>query len=70
MLCPTLNRRFVPSRLMHRSKLQSYSAASSANASSAGGTASPSSLVVLGLMTDSNFVGCPTGRSVGRMLGV
>jgi hypothetical protein len=26
--------------------------------------------VVLGLMTDSNFVGCPTGRSVGRMLGV
>ena len=43
----------------------SYSITSSARASKAGGTSSPSVLAVLRLMTISNFVGCTTGRSLG-----
>src|SRR4029079_16899639 len=42
-----------------------YSITSSARASSVGGTVMPSALAVLRLMTNSNFVGCSTGRSVG-----
>src|SRR6266404_7378720 len=52
-------------RLMHRSKLQSYSITSSARASRVGGTARPSALAVLRLMTSSKVVGSWTGRSAG-----
>jgi hypothetical protein len=37
----------------------------SARASSDGGIARPRALAVLRLMTNSNFVGCSTGRSAG-----
>ena len=40
----------------------SYSITSSARVSSAGGTVRPSALAVLRLITNSNFVGCITGK--------
>ena len=40
-----------------------HSITSSARESSEGGTVNPSALAVLRLMTNSNFVGCWTGRS-------
>ena len=43
----------------------SHSITSSARASSVGGTSSPSALAVLRLMTNSIFVGCSIGRSLG-----
>ena len=43
----------------------SYSITSSARARIDGGTARPSALAVLRLMTSSNVVGCWTGRSAG-----
>ena len=43
----------------------SHSITSSARASSVGGTVRPSALAVLRLMTNSNLVGCITGRSAG-----
>jgi hypothetical protein len=43
----------------------SYSIKSSARASNAGGTVIPSALAVLMLITNSNLVGCSTGRSAG-----
>src|ERR1035437_5352473 len=43
----------------------SYSITSSAIASSVFGTARPSALAVLRLMTHSNLVGCCTGKSAG-----
>jgi hypothetical protein len=56
--------------LMHRSKTcavlaRSYSIISSARACSVSGTVSPSALAVLRLSTNSNFVGCSTGKSAG-----
>jgi hypothetical protein len=42
-----------------------HSITSSASASSAEGTARPSALAVLRLITNSNLVGCSTGRSAG-----
>ena len=42
-----------------------YSITSSARASSVGGIVNPSALAVLRLMTNSNLVGCWTGRSAG-----
>src|SRR5262245_24138322 len=42
-----------------------YSITSSASASSRSGTASPSALAVLRLITNSNLVDCSTGRSAG-----
>src|SRR5262249_22602898 len=39
---------------------------SSARSSSDGGIVRPSAFAVLRLMTNSNFVGCSTGRSAGR----
>ena len=42
-----------------------HSITSSARASRFGGTSSPSVLAVLRLMTNSNLVGCWTGRSAG-----
>ena len=42
-----------------------YSITSSARASSAGGTSSPSAFAVVRLMTRSNLVGACTGRSAG-----
>src|SRR3954462_987901 len=42
-----------------------HSITSSANASSIGGTSSPSALAVLRLITSSNLVGCWTGSSAG-----
>jgi hypothetical protein len=42
-----------------------YSMTSSARASSEGGTSIPSAFAVLRLKTNSNFVGCNTGRSPG-----
>ena len=42
-----------------------HSITSSARASSVGGTSRPSALAVLRLMTNSNLVGCCTGRSPG-----
>jgi Luciferase-like monooxygenase len=43
----------------------SYSITSSARASKEGGTVRPSALAVLRLITNSNLVGCSTGRSEG-----
>jgi hypothetical protein len=51
--------------LMRCSKQPLYSITSSARASSEGGTAIPSALAVLRLITSSNLVGCSTGRSDG-----
>jgi hypothetical protein len=42
-----------------------HSITSSAVASSVGGTSRPSALAVLRWMTNSNLVGCTTGRSAG-----
>ena len=42
-----------------------YSITSSARPSTDGGIVSPSAFAVLRLMTNSNFVGCSTGRSAG-----
>lgn len=42
-----------------------YSITSSARASSKGGTLMPSAAAALRLMTNSNLVGCITGRSAG-----
>src|SRR5262245_42298159 len=42
-----------------------YSITSSARASSVAGTSMPSALAVAKLMTNSNLVGCTTGRSAG-----
>src|SRR5262245_18918763 len=42
-----------------------HSIASSARASSVGGTSRPSVLAALRLITSSNFVGCSTGMSAG-----
>jgi hypothetical protein len=53
------------SGLMHRSKQHLYSITSSARVSSEGGTSRPSVFAVLRLITNSNLVGCSTGRSVG-----
>src|SRR6266516_1128192 len=44
---------------------RTHSITSSASASRAGGTSRPSVLAVLRLITNSNFVGCTTGRSAG-----
>jgi hypothetical protein len=61
------------SRPMHCSKLHLYSISSSARASKEGGTVRPSALAVFMLITNSNLVGCSTGRSEGlvplRILG-
>jgi hypothetical protein len=46
-------------------KVRAYSMTSSARASSADGTVSPSALAVLRLITSSTFVTCCTGRSAG-----
>src|SRR5262249_4364695 len=43
----------------------SHSMTSSAVASSLGGTVMPSALAVLRLITNSNFVGCSTGKLAG-----
>src|SRR6516162_8956910 len=49
-----------------RDELASFhSITSSARASNAGGTSSPSARAVTRLMTNSNLVGCSTGRSAG-----
>jgi hypothetical protein len=50
---------------MHRSKQRLYSITSSARASSTGGISRPSVFAVLRLITNSNFVGSCTGKSVG-----
>ena len=50
---------------LRRSKTARYSMTSSAVNSSFGGMVSPSVLAVFILMTNSNFLGCTTGRSAG-----
>ena len=50
---------------LHRSKIARYSITSSAATSNVCGTARPRVLAVLRLMTNSNFVGCSTGKSAG-----
>src|SRR6476659_2383708 len=44
---------------------RTHSITSSARPSSIGGTSMPSALAVLRLITNSNLVGCSTGRSAG-----
>jgi len=44
---------------------RAYSITSSARARSDGGMARPNTFAVFRLMTNSNFVGCMTGRSAG-----
>ena len=56
----------IKNELMRRNKLHPYSITSSALASSDGGTVRPSALAVFMLITNSNLVGCSTGRSKGR----
>lgn len=58
--------RWAMNRLMHRSKLYSYSMTSSARASIASGTLRPSVFAVRMFNTNSNFMGCSTGISAGR----
>ena len=53
------------SGLMQCSKQHLYSITSSARESSDGGTVRPIAFAVLRLMTNSNLVGCSTGRSPG-----
>ena len=53
------------SRLMQCSKKHFYSITSSARASSVGGMSRPRPFAVLRLITNSNLVGCSTGRSAG-----
>ena len=53
------------SGLMHCSKQHRYSITSSAVVSSDGGIVRPSVFAVFRLITNSNFVGCTTGRSAG-----
>src|SRR2546421_12323514 len=48
---------------MRRSKYHCYSMTSSARASSLSGMSRPSSFAVLVLITNSNLVGCNTGKS-------
>src|SRR5215475_10755547 len=48
-----------------RAALHLHSITLSARARNAGGTVKPSALAVLRLMTNSNMVGCSTGRSAG-----
>ena len=60
----------VSNGLVHCSKRRArvamiHSITSSARASNFGGTSRPSALAVLRLMTNSNLVGCCTGRSPG-----
>src|SRR5262249_38830825 len=52
-------------RHMHRSKQHLHSITSSARVSNVGGTSRPSALAVLRLITNSNLVGCITGKSAG-----
>ncbi len=56
-------------RHMRRSKRHLYSITSSARASSIGGTSRPSARAVATLITNSNLVGCTTGRSAGLVRG-
>jgi hypothetical protein len=51
---------------MHRSKQHRCSITSSARVSSIGGTMMPSAFAVFKLITNSNLVGCLSGRSSGR----
>ena len=53
------------SKLMHRSKRRPPSITSSARARRIGGTARPSALAILTLITSSYFVAACTGRSAG-----
>jgi hypothetical protein len=60
--------RFVPGGDLSRCsnvREQSYSITSSARTSSVEGMSMPSALAVIKLMTNSNLVGCSTGRSEG-----
>ena len=58
--------RKVPERAVsNRGKTCAYSITSSARACSVSGTVRPSALAVLRLSTNSNFVGCSTGKSAG-----
>ena len=50
---------------MHRSKKRSYSITSSARSRTDSGIVRPSAFAVVRLMTNSNLVGCWTGRSAG-----
>ena len=52
-------------RLMRRSKWHRYSITSSALPSRVAGNSRPSDFAVLRLITNSNLVGCRTGRSAG-----
>jgi hypothetical protein len=61
-----LDVRFVPKAdVLRCGEERRYSITSSAVASSLSGTAKPSALAVLRLMTSSNLVGCSTGNSAG-----
>src|SRR5260370_15444103 len=70
---PVLLRPFLRPRRWHRSREQQtnreiappHSITSSARARTDCGTVRPSAAAVLRLMTNSNFVGCMTGRSAG-----
>jgi hypothetical protein len=53
------------SRHMQCSKQHRYSITSSARVTSVSGSVIPSAFAVFKLMTNSNFVGCCTGRSAG-----
>ena len=55
------------SGLTRRSKNDHYSITSSARDSNEGETESPMAFAVFKLMTNSNLVGCCTGRSAGSM---
>jgi hypothetical protein len=51
--------------LLHRSKIHAYSITASAATCKVCGTVRPSTFAVLRLITNSNLVGCITGRSAG-----
>jgi hypothetical protein len=60
------DRRLVPKGDLSRcNRFAAYSITSSARSMSDNGTSTPIALAVLRLITNSNFVGCSTGRSAG-----
>jgi hypothetical protein len=60
-----LDVRFVPKADSCTATTDVYSITASARATTAGGISSPMALAVFRLMTNSNLVGCNTGRSAG-----
>ncbi len=69
LLCITAKLIVEWQRLGQTRSCRFHSITSSARASSVGGMSRPSTLAVATLITNSNLVGCTTGRSAGLVRG-